>query len=104
MSDKPYKIRIGLMAWPWFSLRDRTFFYILSNDKKSDVEIPVYMIEADTLEEARQKTLDYVNKSFDGRAHVEKLEQMVKDSMDRHNSVVTSVQKAGSLSIGKSRD
>lgn len=94
-----FKFRVGIMDWPWFSKYDNVSFHIMMKEK-GFMQIPTDFIEAETAEEAKAKLHAIVDKIFEHKAHMERLERLCAENKVRHQQLVADAKECNSLTIG----
>ncbi len=93
-----FKFRVGIMDWPWFSKGDNVSFHIMMKEH-GFMQIPTDFIEAATVEEAKSKLHALVDKIFEHKAHMERLERLCAENKVRHQQLVADAKECNSLTI-----
>ena len=93
------KFRLAFLEWPFFSKADIVVFNVIMPGRANGIDVPVDYFEAETLDEARAKAHAIVDKSFDHKAHMEKLELMASEAKKKFVSQNADLKHVSELSI-----
>lgn len=90
-----------MLEWPWFSKEDWAIFRIDLAERKNTIHGDVHYFETDTLDEARAKMHELVDRAFDHKNHMEQLEAISADNKRRFAAENADLKSVSELVIGR---